>query len=136
MQTIPTTFAAYAGAYASRGITDPLANIYAGIAYAMANYAPGFFANGGRSDSSGGYLGYDTGGYIPPGITQVYNGTGKPEMVFTPEQLSQRDAQGGGGTTLTGTVVHGDVHVTDYETFARDERANMRRATLQYGLRR
>ena len=29
---------------------------------------------------------YDQGGYLPPGITQVYNGTGKPEPVFTDAQ--------------------------------------------------
>jgi SLT domain-containing protein len=134
MQTIPATFAAYAGPYASRGITDPLANIYAGIAYANANYGPSFFAGGGRKDPSGGYIGYDTGGYIPPGITNVYNGTGKPEMVFTPEQLSARDAHGGGGNQFTGQVVHGDVYQVDPEAYAREERTNMRRAQVQYGL--
>ena len=35
MQTIPSTFAAYAGPYVSRGIYDPLANIYAGVNYAL-----------------------------------------------------------------------------------------------------
>jgi hypothetical protein len=146
MQTIPSTFAAYAGSYASRGITDPLANIYAGIAYANANYGPSFFASGGRQSASGGYLGYaggglvsatqfDTGGYIPPGITNVYNGTGKPEIMFTPEQLSARDAMGGGGATFTGQVVHGDVYQVDPDEFDRNQRTNMRRAQLQYGLR-
>ena len=38
MQTIPGTFAAYAGQYRSRGITDPLANIYAGVNYALHRY--------------------------------------------------------------------------------------------------
>jgi len=38
MQTIPGTFNAYAGAYRSRGITDPLANIIASINYANARY--------------------------------------------------------------------------------------------------
>jgi hypothetical protein len=110
MQTIPSTFLGNAGPFASRGITDPLANIYAGIHYAMANYGAGFFANGGRSDSSGGYLGYDSGGYIPPGVSNIYNGTGKPEMVFTPEQLSKRDAQGGNGGAFTDQQVRQLVH--------------------------
>ena len=57
MQTIPSTFAAYAGPYASRGILDPLANIYAGINYAMHRYGarwievmtrPGGYAKGGN----------------------------------------------------------------------------------------
>lgn len=38
MQTIPGTFAAYAGAYAGRGITDPFANIWAGLHYALSRY--------------------------------------------------------------------------------------------------
>ncbi|MGK5496394.1 transglycosylase SLT domain-containing protein [Streptomyces sp. URMC 125] len=38
MQTIPSTFAAYAGKYRSRGIYDPLANIYAGVNYAIHRY--------------------------------------------------------------------------------------------------
>jgi len=47
MQTIPSTFAANAGKYASRGIYDPLANIYAGLNYAGRRYGP----------SHGGFLG-------------------------------------------------------------------------------
>ena len=38
LQTIPSTFAAYAGPFAGRGITDPLANIYAAINYALHRY--------------------------------------------------------------------------------------------------
>ncbi|MEU6765905.1 hypothetical protein ABZ916_25735 [Streptomyces sp. NPDC046853] len=38
LQTIPQTFAAYAGPYKSRGITDPLASIYAGLNYATHRY--------------------------------------------------------------------------------------------------
>ncbi|WP_047893247.1 hypothetical protein [Micromonospora sp. RV43] len=32
---------------------------------------------------------YDQGGYLPPGFTTVYNGTGRPEPVFTDGQWSQ-----------------------------------------------
>lgn len=55
MQTIPSTFAAYAGPFRSRGITDPLASIYAGVNYAMHRYGgnwisvmtrPGGYAKG------------------------------------------------------------------------------------------
>jgi SLT domain-containing protein len=38
MQTIGPTFAAYAGRFASRGIWDPFANIYAGLNYAIHRY--------------------------------------------------------------------------------------------------
>ncbi|MFD5069138.1 transglycosylase SLT domain-containing protein [Streptomyces sp. NPDC058369] len=42
MQTIPSTFAAYAGPYRSRGILDPFANIYAGLNYARSRYGSGW----------------------------------------------------------------------------------------------
>lgn len=51
MQTIPGTFAAYAGPYRSRGILDPFANIYAGLNYALHNY-PSLY---GAMTQSGGY---------------------------------------------------------------------------------
>jgi hypothetical protein len=38
---------------------------------------------------------YDNGGYLPPGITQVVNLTGRPEPVFTADQFA--GMQGGGG---------------------------------------
>ncbi|MFI0553425.1 transglycosylase SLT domain-containing protein [Streptomyces scabiei] len=42
MQTIPSTFAAYAGPYVKRGIYDPLASIYAGLNYAVHRYGKGW----------------------------------------------------------------------------------------------
>ncbi|MFF9653083.1 transglycosylase SLT domain-containing protein [Streptomyces sp. NPDC014622] len=42
MQTIPGTFNAYAGPYKSRGITDPMASIYAGLNYAVHRYGSGW----------------------------------------------------------------------------------------------
>lgn len=60
MQTIPGTFAAYAGPFAGRGIRDPLANIYAGLNYAIHRYGslsaldrPGGYWNGGRITGAG-----------------------------------------------------------------------------------
>jgi transglycosylase-like protein with SLT domain len=47
MQTIGPTFNSYAGPYRGRGITDPYANIYAGLKYAGTRYGP----------SHGGFLG-------------------------------------------------------------------------------
>lgn len=48
-------------------------------------------------------LKYDTGGILEPGFTPVFNGTGKPEYVFTRDQMEQF---GGGGNTyhITATV--------------------------------
>jgi SLT domain-containing protein len=66
MQTIPSTFAAYAGPYASRGITDPFANIYAGVSYALKNYGPAMLGAGGRHNAAGQYIGYRDGtNYVP-----------------------------------------------------------------------
>lgn len=50
---------------------------------------------------------YDSGGYLQPGYTQVYNGTGKPEPVFTSGQWADIEnmANGGGDVTL---LVDGD----------------------------
>lgn len=36
--------------------------------------------------SGGGYVGYDQGGYLPPGVTSVVNASGTPEPVFTGSQ--------------------------------------------------
>lgn len=81
MQVVPSTFAAYAGAFASRGIDDPLANIYAGANYAVSRY--GSLA---AIDPLVRPVGYDSGGMLPPGDTWVRNSTGKPEVVLAPGQ--------------------------------------------------
>src|SRR5206468_1718979 len=47
MQTIPGTFYANAGPFANRPITDPLANIYAGVNYALRRYGPAMLMSGG-----------------------------------------------------------------------------------------
>ncbi|EMD29629.1 transglycosylase SLT domain-containing protein [Amycolatopsis azurea] len=102
MQTVPPTFAAYAGPFRDRGIMDPLASIYAGINYAGNKY--------GRSH--GGFLGgviygmdkpggYDNGGPLPPGLSTVWNGTGRPENVRTGAQEdSLLDAVRGVGQSI------------------------------------
>lgn len=46
---------------------------------------------------------YDTGGWIPPGVTTVLNATGKPEPVLTTRQLAALEAAAvgrGGGAPL------------------------------------
>lgn len=84
MQTIPPTFAAYAGQYFDRGITDPFANIYAAIKYTLDRYGLD-----GIAAAWGGTQGYDSGGWLKPGLTLAANMTGKPEAVLTAEQWSQ-----------------------------------------------
>ena len=61
LQTIPSTFATYRNPSLPNNIVDPLANIYAGMNYALNNYGLGMLMSGGRHTSGGGYLGYESG---------------------------------------------------------------------------
>jgi SLT domain-containing protein len=59
MQTIPATFRAYVHPdLAGRSITDPVANITAGVRYMIDRYGLQTLRAGGRSGANGGYLGY------------------------------------------------------------------------------
>lgn len=59
MQTIPSTYEYYVHpSLADESITHPVANITAGIRYMIATYGLDTLEAGGRSDSSGTYLGY------------------------------------------------------------------------------
>jgi soluble lytic murein transglycosylase-like protein len=59
MQTIPSTFRAYVHPeLAGRSITDPVANITAGVRYMIDRYGMDTVRAGGRSTASGSYLGY------------------------------------------------------------------------------
>ena len=59
MQVIPSTFRAYVlPELAGRPITDPVANITAGVRYMIANYGLGTLKSGGRADHRGNYIGY------------------------------------------------------------------------------
>ena len=59
MQTVPATFRAYVHpSLAGRPITDPVANITAGVRYMIATYGMDTLEAGGRSNGSGDYVGY------------------------------------------------------------------------------
>jgi hypothetical protein len=59
MQTIPSTFKAYVHPdLADRPITDPVANLTAGIRYMIAKHGMDTLESGGRKNSAGGYIGY------------------------------------------------------------------------------
>jgi hypothetical protein len=88
MQTIMSTFQAYALPGYNTNIFDPVSNLIAGIRYAVSRYGslggvPGVAAVGG----GGAYVGYDTGGVLRPGSTLAMNLTGNDEFVFTPDQV-------------------------------------------------
>ncbi len=59
MQTIPSTFkACVLPSLADHSITDPVANITAGIRSMMSHHGLGAVMNGGRRDANGNYIGY------------------------------------------------------------------------------
>jgi Transglycosylase SLT domain len=97
LQTIMSTFLAYAGRYAQRGIYDPFANIYAAINYALHRYG-----RAGMVGVIGHGHGYDKGGPVPPGATTLLNRTGRTEEVLTPDEraafveLAKLASSGGG----------------------------------------
>lgn len=59
------------------------------------------FADGGTVPA---YL-FDDGGWLPPGVSTVVNGTGRPEPVLTHSQLSSINAAARGDRTVTGMAV-------------------------------
>jgi phage-related protein/SLT domain-containing protein len=85
MQVIRPTYQAYAGKYRNKGpfsygvSVDPLANVYSSMRYALSAY-------GSLSRAYNRAGGYDSGGWLPPGITPVVNQTGKPEAILNPAQ--------------------------------------------------
>lgn len=87
MQVISPTFRRHAGKYKNKGpflhgvSVDPMANIYASMRYALAQY-------GSLSRAYNRTGGYDSGGWLQPGATLAANDSGKPEPVFTSGQWS------------------------------------------------
>lgn len=116
MQVIGPTFAANAGPFGGVGpyeygvSVDPLANIYAGLHYAIGRY--------GSLDALNQPGGYDNGGDLMPGYTLTYNGTGKPENVRTAEAedalVSRLDRIERALTTGSGVTVQQTFHGNDW----------------------
>jgi hypothetical protein len=79
MQTIQSTFNAFAGEFISRGIFDPLANIFAAIRYTVARYGDlGYW----RRNA---FRGYEHGGMVPgigPRLAMVHGG----ELILNRDQ--------------------------------------------------
>lgn len=102
MQTIPPTFAAYRDPRLPNEITNPIANIVAGINYIRSRY--GSIFNVQQANPGAPPMGYDSGGWLPPGFSSVYNGTGRPEAVLTSEQWAAIAGHGDGPQRITGTL--------------------------------
>jgi len=117
MQVIRGTFQHYAGKYRKRGpfsygvSVDPLANVYSSMRYALGAY-------GSLSKAYNRAGGYDSGGYLQPGMNLAYNGTGRPEPVFTQAQASALTSMASrGGTGVS--KFEGDLYLDSGEFLGR-----------------
>ncbi|WP_329214789.1 phage tail tape measure protein [Streptomyces sp. NBC_01485] len=136
MQTIPGTFNAYAGPFKGRGITDPLANIYAGVNYAMHRYGAGWLSVMTRP---GGYAQGTKGGLAPIGQTAWVGEKGAELMQVTPKGtriLSHKDSMAYAKTNgikvpgyASGTVANAQAKVNQRR--AELERAQERHYSVQ-----
>lgn len=128
MQVIGPTFDAYAGPMRNVGpflygtSVNPLANVVASMRYALAAYGslPAAYNRAG---------GYDSGGYLQPGLNLAYNGTGRPEPVFTSQQASALMRMATDPAAGMGDL-HVQVYVGDRE-ISDIARAEVRRANGQ-----
>jgi SLT domain-containing protein len=116
MQVIQPTFDAYAGPFRSLGIWNPLANIYAAVAYALSRYGRSIAAVLGHGH------GYATGGIISEPVTGIGHRTGHAYFLGErgPEMVSPLSGPGSRMTGLgsgAGTVIH------VYPSAGMDERA-------------
>lgn len=105
MQTIGATFAAYRDPRLPNDIYDPIANIVAGIHYIQARY--GDISRVQQANPALPPMGYDDGGWLPPGLSTVLNGTGRPEAVFTAAQfasLTSAESMPSDGWEITGEL--------------------------------
>lgn len=128
-QTIPGTWAHYVPAsLKSRGILDPVGNVAAAIRYIVSRY--GNIANVQQANASMPPQGYDNGGWLMPGQLG-YNGLGKPEAVFTPDQFAAFEGaakNGGTGATNNYTINArtADFKLSDLQTLQRQQEARQR----------
>lgn len=102
---------------------DPLSNILSSIRYTLAAY--GSLARGWQGH------GYDSGGWLPPGLTMAYNGTGRRERVLTGpqfESLSNAAAQGGSNQPI-------EIHVHPRAEHSEGEIADMVSRRLSFAMR-
>ena len=100
IQAIDPTFQEYRLASLPNDVYHPLANIVAGIRYAVDRY--GSLPAGMRG------VAYENGGGLPPGITMAYNGTGgfetvvprSPMDMWNDVKFALSGAQGGGAPNI------------------------------------
>lgn len=101
-QTIMSTFDAFVpSSLHALGIYNPEANVAAAVRYIVSRY--GNITNVQQANPNLPPKGYDRGGWLNPGHTLAYNGTGRPERVLTADQAA------GGGELHVHAHFHGPV---------------------------
>lgn len=117
-QTIPGTFNAYVPKSLKHlGILNPVANVAAAARYIVSRY--GNITNVQQANANRPPAGYDSGGFLQPGMNLAFNGTGRPEPVLTTQQwnaIQGAPARGGDGASLGDLAVSvyvGDREITD-----------------------
>lgn len=83
-QVIGPTFASNRNPSLPNNLLDPVANLAAAINYITRRY--GDISKVQQANASMPPKGYDSGGWLAPGITQVVNASGHPEPVFSHNQ--------------------------------------------------
>lgn len=101
-QVIPPTFMAYHQAGTSWNIQDPIANLAAAINYIKGRYGSIFAVQ--QANPNLPPKGYDSGGLLPTGLSHVYNGTGRPEAVFTAKQMDALTKNRGHGPVTVNVI--------------------------------
>ncbi|SEC33492.1 hypothetical protein SAMN04490357_1748 [Streptomyces misionensis] len=113
-QTIPSTWSAYVpSSLRSKGILDPVGNVAASIRYIVSRY--GNITNVQQANANMPPKGYDSGGWLMPGFTTTYNGTGKPEPVFTSDQWADIRASKSAAASPTELNLEARVYVGNTE---------------------
>ncbi|MFD4551682.1 transglycosylase SLT domain-containing protein [Streptomyces sp. NPDC058466] len=113
-QTIPGTFNHYVPkSLRSRGILDPVANVAAAVRYIVAVY--GNITRVQQANANRPPAGYDSGGYLQPGLNLAYNGTGRPEPVFTTAQANALTSLAGRGGPSGPASFQGDLYLDSGE---------------------
>lgn len=126
MQTIGPTFEAYRNPAFPDSMTNPVANVAAGIKYIISRY--GDITKVQQANANMPPKGYDNGGMLPVGMSLAYNGTARPEPVLTGDQwdtLRSRAAPQRAGSTHHYHITSHDPSSVAHE-IERRETANMR----------
>jgi hypothetical protein len=117
-QTIPSTWSAYVPAsLRSKGILDPVSNVAAAARYIVARYHN--ITNVQQANANRPPAGYDSGGYLQPGLNLAYNGTGRPEPVFTTAQANALTSLAGRGLDAGPSRFEGDLYLDSGEFLGR-----------------